>query len=1002
MQKFTKFALALVMGLGAAASYADTVSIQWPEESIDATGADPIALNDGFYAVGNNSKVTLTKNGFYTGGSSSASARYMYYTPEYDGTISVEASASGDNTDRYVFVATAPGADETAATVVGSAAIPEKGVRHTATAELTAGTMYYFCLHGNGTITNVSYEYTAGSAAGWDGTVVNSIDTATVTGLSSFNNLTLTFPGASSIEILGEEECQYMVLQNEDGSEMYGLWAPTMGSEYTIVGNAITLSGFMTVEGATVAIPAGTTKLFIEDYGTLKIDGTEIEAIPTMEFNANIAGGAQPFMLTSVTNNNVEGNVAGVEASEQGVSYQFEVSAAGKALSQGTGVPTLSLMEDATVDFGAASILAFEAETAYIRFMALEQPFFTTPGTYVLSIPEGTFVDAEGTPNAEAYLKWVVIQGEEAGTFAITGATNMYNEPGEVEMLAYAFELTAANAITALHEGNITLTDANGAKVGGNAYVYGYEGEGGATSVYARFAFDTEDHMLHTPGTYTLNVPAGMFKDAEGNLSEAYNATWTVKAADSQVINLESVEVGSVTDTQYGFNDVYYTATVSFAKPAGAKYAYSEGLHMELNGENTGVPFQFGQYGMIELDTTAVVTLVYKDAMMATTNDPSYEGDFRPAGSYVAETEILFMDENYLELPVVVKFTGSVVLPELVKVEVGTPVFNVDEEPFYNQIEMGELEANGLKLTFPEAEGITPDMSIKAVATLYFVADNGGIEPYADGEDEGFTVGNMTAIPVLSDVEFEGDAMFGAPVVNFTQFVEVIAQQGGGIYAIDVKSVDVLSSNGVVASWTPAVVDGDVEPLRTIFLVTERYVIENVTAVVKQTKPNTWGDQHYTVTLTVPAAELEGLDIVKAYTEGVMFEAWEETDTTTISKNFTFMADAIEGVAVEAGKDVELVCTDAVVSQTTDTTFEGEIREEGTYPASALIVLVNANEEEVAYAEYRGELTLSKDVVTGLNKVQFNVKEVIFNLNGQRVNNANGIVVKNGVKMIIK
>lgn len=386
-------------------------------------------------------------------------------------------------------------------------------------------------------------------AAGWDGeTVTTSLGETAVLKLSDLDNLVLTLPGAKSIEILDEEDCQYMVLQNENGSEMYGLWAPTMGSTYTIEGSTITLGGFMTMEGATVAIPVGTSKLYIEDYGTLKVDGEEAY-LPTIELNAEIAElGPQPFMLTSVSNNGVEGNlIQAVEAAETGVSCLFQVIADGKKLAVGTGAPTLTLMENASADFGQASLSVNES-IGLIAFLDPEEmQYFTEPGTYVLSIPEGTFVDEEGAPNAAATLKWVIIQNENK---------------------------------------EITITE-------------------------------------------------------------------------------ENVTVGSMVDNSWGTNDVYYTATVKFAKPEGAKYAYSEGLHLELNGENTGVPFQFGQWGLIELGEGDEITLVYKDNMIAKTDDPEYEGDLRPAGTYSAYTEITFMDENQWELEgVVAKFEGTIVLPK--------------------------------------------------------------------------------------------------------------------------------------------------------------------------------------------------------------------------------------------------------------------------------------------------------------------------------------------------
>lgn len=248
----------------------------------------------------------------------------------------------------------------------------------------------------------------------WDGTVTTSLDDAVITSLEDLNNMTITFNGAASISIVDEEECQYLMLQNEDGSEVYGFWAPTMGSEYTIDGNTITIDGFMAIEDFTMPIPAGTTKLYIEDYGVFAIDG-EADYIETIELNANIAAGVEPFMLTAVRNNNVFGTVMGVEASEKGVSMAFALIANGKELSVGTAVPTLTLFEDAEADFGKATVMLCEdgnSDEIDVLFLDPKKDFFTAPGTYVLSIPEGTVVDAEGNPNAAIVVKFVVIEND--------------------------------------------------------------------------------------------------------------------------------------------------------------------------------------------------------------------------------------------------------------------------------------------------------------------------------------------------------------------------------------------------------------------------------------------------------------------------------------------------------------------------------------------------------------------------------------------------------------
>lgn len=156
MRKITITASALMAIAGLQITSAATINVDFSKATGDATGATPIVLN-GFSFVGNNSKVTLTSNGFYTGGGSTADARHIYYTPSKNGTLTVKGSPSGDNTDRYIFVATAPGGDASASSVLGKVAIPTKGVAKTVSVELVAGTTYYICLQGNGTITGLSY-----------------------------------------------------------------------------------------------------------------------------------------------------------------------------------------------------------------------------------------------------------------------------------------------------------------------------------------------------------------------------------------------------------------------------------------------------------------------------------------------------------------------------------------------------------------------------------------------------------------------------------------------------------------------------------------------------------------------------------------------------------------------------------------------------------------------------------------------------------------------------
>ena len=145
-----------------AATY--TVDFSKFGDGVDVTGKESVVQGE-FAFVGNNSNATLKKGGFYTGGNSSATSRYITFTTKKAGTLTVQGNPSGDNTDRYIFVATEACADETKAVNGGKVAIPKKGTNASFSVDLEAGKTYYICLHGNGTINKVSYEEKASTFA---------------------------------------------------------------------------------------------------------------------------------------------------------------------------------------------------------------------------------------------------------------------------------------------------------------------------------------------------------------------------------------------------------------------------------------------------------------------------------------------------------------------------------------------------------------------------------------------------------------------------------------------------------------------------------------------------------------------------------------------------------------------------------------------------------------------------------------------------------------------
>ena len=683
-----KFFLMISAALLAIAASAETINVAWPEEPIDATGAEPIALNDGlFQCVGNNSKVTLTKSGFYTGGNSTAEARHIMVFPGYDGTLTVEAAASGDNTDRYVFVSTEnAGADETAADVIGSVAIPEKGVRHTFTVPVTANDVFFVCLHGNGTITNLTYTYgEAPAVETFDLTVTN-----------------------------GKEE---------------------------------------------TAIAAGETAEKLSWY-----------------FYAAVPAGAE-------ANHDVEA----------------------------------VLTKDGEA-FSTARPGMMDQTTAYWTFRNAAPDYIQEAGVYTLTIPAGAIytgeADAHTSESAAVELSWTVTGVAETHAISIVSVKNGGNEAGVVEMVTGTFEVELAEPISTIGENQAGAMLIN--TTTNDIYAISDIIPNGTTA-YIRFNIG-ETSALTVPGVYELQLPEKVLVDEAGNYNEAcMGLQWTIEAADYTVINITEVETGIITDDTWGFNDQHFTATMHFTAPEGAAFAFCEGLQLSLNGEDSNVPFQCGDWGMATLEGREVA-LVFNDGMLCATDDPDYDGDIRPYGSYIGEAEIYFMDADYLELPYVAKFTGSLVFENPCKVELGTPEFNVDQDPFYGQIDIKDLEANGLLVRFPEAVNVNPEMIIKVTATLGTVPPGYG-NPSVDEDEEidpGFGMPEFQE--VIEETEFVGDAMFGQAEVNLAEFTQYITEAGAGLFMVTVKSIVVVDSTGEVYKW---VEDADAPQVGTVFVVTE-------------------------------------------------------------------------------------------------------------------------------------------------------------------------------------
>lgn len=165
-----------------------------------------------------------------------------------------------------------------------------------------------------------------GTPAAWDGTVTLSKDT--ITSLADLEGITLTFNGAATLALL-DEEGSSIALQNEDGSELYAMWAPLYGGTYVITDTVVTLNGWYTGEGTT-PLPAESAIVYFEDYGSFIVDGNEEAYFETVE----IAFEAAPATTYTITY-----TVIGDNPSHCGVTAgYFNESGDGKAFVAGANI----------------------------------------------------------------------------------------------------------------------------------------------------------------------------------------------------------------------------------------------------------------------------------------------------------------------------------------------------------------------------------------------------------------------------------------------------------------------------------------------------------------------------------------------------------------------------------------------------------------------------------------------------------------------------------------
>ena len=229
-----------------------------------------------------------------------------------------------------------------------------------------------------------------------------------VSSLEELEGIELTFVDADQVTVL-EEDGDGIYVQNEDGSEFYAIWHPGFGGTYEVNGNVVTLYNFLTdnSDGYFNELPTGKSALYFEDYGTFGVSNADADwdgYFKTFSVAFEGAPVAVPFELVFRNNNVVCENGKKVEANEAGVGADFYLvneglTAVGK---------TATLYKDGN----AMSFVMTLVDATAISFLG-GSSLITEPGSYLLEVPAGTYVDAAGNPNVAFYGQWVVIQKDE-------------------------------------------------------------------------------------------------------------------------------------------------------------------------------------------------------------------------------------------------------------------------------------------------------------------------------------------------------------------------------------------------------------------------------------------------------------------------------------------------------------------------------------------------------------------------------------------------------------
>lgn len=450
-----------------------------------------------------------------------------------------------------------------------------------------------------------------------------------------------------------------------------------------------------------LTIPAGTFK--VGDY-----KNNEFKASWTVK-----APEVVKFDITSVLNGNAEGAAPGEVSA---LNSQFTINLGEKAYAS-TGSGNITLTKDGEPYGGNATMIAYSGmKEIYARFTFGSANETHDAGTYVLTIPEGYLVNADGEVNAAWTGTWTVVKTAHAidSQVATPGAAQGLEKLDKVFTLAgedWEEVGTATPYMQISRNGDITT-------VNGVASVV----EGVATITFAE--------EFTKGGTYTLIVPEATFYDTDGNFNGSCNSTWTVYGKTDAFTGYQALNI-----SEAGFMDAEQMANgVKVELPNADEGDYVNAELYNADGEKI-------DEGSFVIDADNVVTF-------------KFDTDLEAGNDYTLKLiSVVDGEGTLIEDPEDVEINFSILKP-VIKYSLGTVKWtNINDSDILNK------KAKEITISLVDGEGYDATATVKVRATLN------------DGDEQEFT-GTPESISLFGSEKPLDDGGYAIVITYIEVFVD--------------------------------------------------------------------------------------------------------------------------------------------------------------------------------------------------------------------------------------